>query len=575
MLGVLSIYGYDRVASRLDDLADGSLETMDRNEGRRKIWAANIAAFRNGWLTGAGAGSHREIYPVYLAESPPTEYTHAENGYLQVATELGVGGIALLIACFWLCGSWCYTCLTRLKSGNEQLYFGAIAAGLMAGAVHSLVDFVWYIPACMSVTVVLAACALRLAQLALPNEQATACQRQLTRPRTLELAAVGILAAAWCIHTLFGPAMASIHWDRYLRAAIDKSQAARQQLSELISGQEQLATLDTESLLDSMLRHLECAAYWDRSQSRVQLRLASKYLARFELLQQRAENAMPLFQVREAVLASDFASPAELRAWLQRAVGENVEWLYRAYDHARRAAALCPLEGEAYLHLAKLCFLDCTPRHIAKAYSSQGLLVRPYDADVLFEVGKQNLLAGDLVSAVEYWRRCFRDRGMHQLRIVHALAGPQIPAALFLQEFQPDWWTLQSIWTRYRRAGNPNDLQAIVEYAARVTERQVQEKGGIPPEYIWLWQASMYTDVDRSAEALSCLEHAQRINPHLYAIRSALSRALMNAGRFTEAEPHVRWCLARRPDNKRFKAFLVEINKQRFADGESAGTHLQ
>ena len=103
LLGVLSVYGYEKVADRLGDLTEGSLQTLDRKEGRRKIWAANLAAFEDGWLTGAGAGSHREIYPVYLRDSPPTEYTHAENGYLQIATEMGIGGIALLAAVFGLC----------------------------------------------------------------------------------------------------------------------------------------------------------------------------------------------------------------------------------------------------------------------------------------------------------------------------------------------------------------------------------------------------------------------------------------------------------------------------------------
>ena len=111
LLGVLSVYGYEKVADRLGDLTEGSLQALDRKEGRRKIWAANLAAFEDGWLTGAGAGSHREIYPVYLRDSPATEYTHAENGYLQIATEMGIGGLALLTAVFGLCSAWCYTCL--------------------------------------------------------------------------------------------------------------------------------------------------------------------------------------------------------------------------------------------------------------------------------------------------------------------------------------------------------------------------------------------------------------------------------------------------------------------------------
>jgi tetratricopeptide (TPR) repeat protein len=571
MFGVLSIYGYEKVAARLDDLTDGSLQALDHNEGRRKIWVANLAAFEHGWLTGSGAGSHRATYPVYLKESPPTEYTHAENGYLQIATETGVLGIALLCASFGLCGWWCYTCLARLQSPTDQLWFGAVAAGLVASAVHSLVDFVWYIPACMSVTVVLAACGLCLARRTLPESRTAAGRRNLTRPRCCEAAAACLMIGAWCVYSLFGPAMASVHWDRYLRASADKTELAKQQLSALLDRREEVDSASAEPLLESMLQHLRAAAYWDPRHSRVQLRLASKCLAEFELLQQRAENAMPLFQLREAVLASHFESPAELRTWLERAVGENAAWLYRAYDHARRAATLCPLQGEAYLQLASLCFLDGSPRQVSQAYVDQGLLVRPYDADVLFEAGNQSLLTGDFDAAIRYWKKCFRDAGKHQLRIIHALAGPQIPASVLIHEFQPDWSTLRHFWSRYRQFGKSQDLNDLVTYAEQVTLRQVKEEGGPAPAYIWLYQAQMLTDVDRPADALSCLEQAHRLAPHLYPVRNALSRALMTAGRISEAEPHVRWCLARQPDNTNLKALLLEINKQRFSQRERSG----
>jgi predicted Zn-dependent protease len=166
---------------------------------------------------------------------------------------------------------------------------------------------------------------------------------------------------------------------------------------------------------------------------------------------------------------------------------------------------------------------------------------------------------------------CFRDRGKHQLRIIHALAGPQIPAAVLLHEFQPDWTTLRHFWSRYRQLGNSQDLDALVDYAGQVTIRQAQREDGVRSAYIWLHQAQMYADVDRPADALACLEQAHRVAPQLYAVRFALGRALMTAGRISEAEPHVRWCLARHPDNNHLKALLVEINRQRFALREQSG----
>ena len=65
-----------------------------------------------------------------------------------------------------VCGDWCTQAF--LCSGSRRLTacVVAVASGLMASVVHSLWDFVWYIPACMSLAVVLAACHCRLQQLA-------------------------------------------------------------------------------------------------------------------------------------------------------------------------------------------------------------------------------------------------------------------------------------------------------------------------------------------------------------------------------------------------------------------------
>jgi tetratricopeptide (TPR) repeat protein len=217
-----------------------------------------------------------------------------------------------------------------------------------------------------------------------------------------------------------------------------------------------------------------------------------------------------------------------------------------------------------------LCFLDGTSANAARAYADQGLQVRPYDADVLFEAGYRNLLAGDLNGAFKYWKPSFRHRGKHQLRIIHAVAGPQVPAAVFIQEFQPDWWTLRFVWNRYRQLGQTHDLDNLLAYAAQVSDRQVHDDDDFPPAYIWLGQAQMYSDVDRPSDAAACLEEAYRVAPHLYDVRYALARALIAAGRLPESEPHVRWCLSRHPDSKRLKALLLEINKQRFAQREQA-----
>jgi tetratricopeptide (TPR) repeat protein len=568
-IGLLSLHGYDDVIHRLDDFAEGSVDAVDSRAIRRSIWNANATAFQALWPVGAGAGTHREICPVYMPESFGKEFTHAENGYLQVATETGVAGAVLLAAGILLCGGWCVGCFRHATQAEDIRALGAAGAGLAASVVHSLVDFVWYIPACMSFTILLAVCALRQWQLARSSEGEPHGMLMLRPGRWMELAAAVVLIAAWTVHTYFGPAMAALSWDRYMRAAVASRQVTREQVTDLFASRPISETESRARLNELMIRQLEQAIEWDARFARAHLRLAGKCIARFELLQQHAENAMSLAQIRDAAMKSPFASPGELQAWLQRAVGGNYQWLLRALDEARQAASLCPLQGEAYVYLAQLSFLNGGSNAVAKSYIDQALRVRPYDADVRFEVGWQELMGGNLASAVEHWKQCFDQPGSHQLRIVYLLAG-RIPAPIFLSTFKPDWQTLRYIWGRYRELGQAPDLEALLAYSAEATQRETHEKGPIPPAFIWYWQSTFYRDLDRDEEALACLERANACDSTQFSIRHELAKALEAAGRFAEAEPHLRWCVARKPQYSSLSYALVKVTKQRLAQQERA-----
>ena len=103
----LLIHGYQQVVERLDDYTAGSIQELDQGGGRRAIWDADFKALPDYCCLGSGVGSHREIYPMYLTDSWEVEFTHAENGYLQVALETGFPGLALLLwaSCWPACGA--------------------------------------------------------------------------------------------------------------------------------------------------------------------------------------------------------------------------------------------------------------------------------------------------------------------------------------------------------------------------------------------------------------------------------------------------------------------------------------
>lgn len=570
VVGFLSIHGYDQVVERLDDFAAGSMDNIDHNGIRRTLWAANVAAFESGWLTGAGAGSHCEICPVYLPQSLTKEYTHAENGYLQIATETGIGGVLLLMAGLGLIANWCISAFRRSTDSVGIRLLGATAAGLAASAVHSMVDFVWYIPACMSVVIILAGCALRLSQMAPSDGERAACRRVLRRGRWIELTAATILIGAWTVHTFVGPGIAAVYWDRYLRASVAYSEVSDKANSRLVAGGEDASLGVRRSLAATMLTQLESLVYWDPNYALAHKQLANRYIAAFELGAVDGANALDVTQVRDAAQASSFSSPEQLQDWLQRAFGSNATFLCEALAHAQRAVELCPLEGDAYTYLADLAFLHAAPDAEVQAYIDQGLRVRPYDRHVLFAVGEQAARLGHHDEAIDLWARCFNTPGPHQKAIVYYVVTGGTPASDFLAKLHPDWHTLRDIWTQYRRCGQRHDLDAILSYAADETRREAEQPSGIPPACIWFWQSQLYIDVGQTDDSLKCLQHAYACDPRQYFIRYALGKALQASGRLAEAEPHYRWCLARRPADKNLSAALMTISKQRVAEREVA-----
>lgn len=565
---MLSLYGYDQVVARLDDFMGGSMDALDSGVGRRLIWRTNVAAIHDGWLTGAGAGSHREIYPAYLQQPLAKEFTHAENGYLQVTTENGLPGAILLLAGLGLCGYWCVGCYRRADSDEVLLLCGAAAAGLAATTVHSLVDFIWYIPSCLSLIIILAACTMRLSQFTLPADRRRSARTVAPRPVWAALAAIVLVAGTWTVYTFAGPAIAALHWNRYLRAAVDDAKLSRQLLSTLAAGYDASVTKPQQPLSDAMIRQLEQVVYWDPDCARANARLADRYMTQFELRLRHEENTMEISQIRDAAIASAFQSPEQLRGWLERAFGPNAQLLYQALAHARRAAQLSPLQGEAYLYMADLCFLDGASYPAVEAYVDQGLRVRPYDKAVLYRAGVEKLSLGRLEETLRLWSKCYHVAGSHLPKIVYRVVASGMPASLFVSTFQPDWQTLRDVWARYRQYGTDDDLRVLLSYAEGVTEQRVRQERADRAAIIWYWQSMMYADVGQPDKALACLQQADTCNPHDYTIRYALGQSLLAAGRYAEAEPHIRWCLARHPQNKTLSTALVKINKQRLAERE-------
>ncbi len=573
LVGIVAVgHGYERVVNRLNDFQ--SLETLDGATGRRTLWLADLGAVRDYRLCGTGLGTHREVSPMYFAR-PGADYSHAENGYIQVAMEAGLPGLLVVCSTLALYCYWCIRLALRSQNRRVLLALTAIAPALAATAVHSLFDFVWYIPGCMTPVVLLGACACRLWQVdsqmvagtlrvpsaGRPSARGLAADYEMDRcgrrsvPAPLPTHRILWIAATACLLLVASAILPSAlfaipaerHWHSYLvqsRATMDKEDSTRTQACR-----EMLAT--TSSVVKWQPRH-----------SRAHVRLAALHFELFERLQSQADPPFSVAQIRDAAIASQFSSSSALRDWLGRVAGPNLDHLHKAWSHARQAAALCPLHGTAYLLLAKLSFLEGPQSPGKAAYVTQALKVQPLDADVRFEAGLESVLAGDMDQATEHWRISFQTGPQAQLKLLETLSQ-RVPASVFLNEFQPDLDALGRIAAHYAKLGRKDELAEIRQRYAQALVIAAEAGEGREAAALWQRAAGVYVSLGAQDDRIRCLRRAVVQDPSWFDARLQLAKAFLETEQLPEAERELLDCRRQRPYDKDVKSLLDRVVDQR------------
>ena len=528
----LSTHGVGPLADRFEALV-GAESLAEVSAGRELIWSAVRKSIEDFPLLGTGLGTHVDVYPMFLQGYSAIEYPYAESGYLQVLEELGVVGLSLLLTAIGIVANWCRVALLRAATTELRLLAGAVTASLLISALHALVDFVWYIPACMTITVVLMACAWRLSRLACstaPERSEVRVARPLLIAGSLGSCIVTMLIVTLCL----GPARAARHWDEVARM----TQWEKRQAGD-----------GGVAMVDRMCECLEEAVRVSPRDARGHARLAAVYLQQFEVAQQHAANALSLTQIRDAALASEFPSLKAQDDWLDRAVPENRHLLDKAFRHSRLAVRLAPLRGEAYVYLAQLGFLAGDGSRAKRAYLDQALRVRPYDNDVLMVVGSELALDGQIEQATVYWRQVF-DRAPHYREPIIELFAAQVPADEFLKRFRPDRDGAKQLFDHYRKIGfAPQASVAGRYYITRLAEQLQRDPAGLDADQ-W-YQAFVVQDyLGDGPAALSCLRNAVVQTPDRFVYRQKLARQLLRQNHYDEAQEHLRWCLQRKPHDE-------------------------
>ena len=133
--------GLDWVISRFFSISESF-------EDRWKIWVNTFQIFRDFPLFGSGLGTFTQIFPMYRSFHIRGLVTHAENDFLQLASEVGLMGIGLLVILFlflFLKGVSGIRSMSHREAGRYIGIGGMI--GVLALMFHSLVERNIQVPA--------------------------------------------------------------------------------------------------------------------------------------------------------------------------------------------------------------------------------------------------------------------------------------------------------------------------------------------------------------------------------------------------------------------------------------------
>lgn len=542
------IFGHDRVSEELNSITAAN-SVQELLGARRLLWLALLEGISQFPWFGTGAGSHADACPVFFSAYTHVEFTHAESGYMQLLFETGVIGLTLMLIAIVICFRWCYVAYRSACSVADKACAAAVTASLAVSAIHSVIEFAWYIPACMTMTVILAAIACRLAQISTKSAEVSESKPlpEISQSKNRWLSVCAALAVAFLmISNRWPDAYASGAWDRYYRVSYQQGSNARQ----------------NPETVEAMCRDLRETVARNPSHPRAHARLAGLCLHRFEQLQKESENPMSLGQIHEAAVASNFASPQAQWEWVKAAVGEHHSLLLEAQFHARRALQLCPLLGESYIYLAELSFLETNYAGAKHDYVVQALRVRPNSGSILIAAGAEAAFAGDGQRAMRFWKKAFETDFAQRQKIIEML-GLRMPVSEFIEHFQPQEDSLRKMWEFYRTQDRKAELKEVAPHLVAALQKRAEKQTGAVAASSWHEVRLVHEQLGNKLEALECSRKAVERASDELRCHQYLATDLIENGKPDEAIEEIRWCLLRRPDDPTLTHIMANAQRKK------------
>jgi tetratricopeptide (TPR) repeat protein len=406
--------------------------------------------------------------------------------------------------------------------------------------VHSITDFIWYVPALMAVVLIFAAAAVRTYQLAVPAvPQASEGGGNFGRI-TWAMAACGVVGfASIMIRTEWPLVAAEPHWFGYihLTRAMNADESERPD-----------ATPDL-GLARRRLSTIAAAVRSNPNSHRAQMALARSYVQYVELKLGESENAMPLSQIRDAA-KTNFESVEQMTEWLEKPalLGERRKMLSAALNSTRRALKLCPVAGRGYLMLSDLAWLEGASEEDEQLLVDQAYEVRPYDPRVHFVLGRREFIAQNFETAMDHWRQAFDRDPTYRKQLIRGLAE-LVPPTFFLKNFEMDLDSMRMLWSAYEKSPDDRGKVLVLKELAEAEMSAAKKASATEAVKHWLQATQCYRLLNDPEGMVKTAEAAVAANRNSVPARQRLGTILYEQGDYEGAADHLTWCVHRQPDN--------------------------
>ncbi len=252
---------------------------------------------------------------------------------------------------------------------------------------------------------------------------------------------------------------------------------------------------------------------------------------------------------------------------------------------ARRALALCPVQGEAYMILLHTSFLRDVRDSGRDALIRQTILAGGNDPYVRYFVGDCLLTEGRAAEALEQWQFVFHSCPEYRLEVCKNISR-QLPADFVLTTFTPSIDELNEVLDAFRERGRESDIEKLLYAIAEM----IQPVLSAPDSAAETASTSSIQSLDSShsvklllaahqaADAFNLHEQSEQMlrfamdcDETAYWPHHAMGLFLMNQERYTEAGEMFEWCFEQQPGDTKVEELL--LLSRRFAVRKQTSVH--